>query len=101
RDDAVGVQVVAGSLRRVPVRPGIADAPVGEIELGIVRAREPPPRAAVLPRVAAAFPTIRAGLVRRRDRVEAPRLLARCRIERRDEAADAVFAAGHADDHLV
>ena len=61
RDDAVGVQIVAGTLRRVPVGAGIADAPIREIERRVVRAREPHRRAAVLPRVAAIRPRLEPG----------------------------------------
>src|SRR5205814_495953 len=52
RDDAVRVEVVAGTLTRIPVRTGVPDAPVREIQRRIVRAGDPHRRAAVLPIVA-------------------------------------------------
>ena len=39
--DRVGVEVVARPLIRVPVRTGVADAPVGQVERRIVRPGEP------------------------------------------------------------
>ena len=49
RDDRIGVEVVAGPLRAVVVGADVADAPVGQVELRIVGARQPDRPAAVLP----------------------------------------------------
>ena len=99
RDDAVAVQVVAEPHAAVPIRRGVAGAPEREIRLGIVGGRVPDRGAALAPRVAG--PRVVAGLAWRRDRVEAPSLLARLRVERGDVAADPHVAAGRADDHFV
>src|SRR6266545_3010407 len=78
----------------------IADAPVHALEFRVVRADLPRGRAASLPGVAR--PGVRVRLARLRDRLEAPALLARCGVERDDEAAGGVVAAGIADhDHAV
>ncbi len=99
RDHRVGVEVVAGPEIGIPVRTGIADTPVGQVERRIVGGRHPRRSAAGLPGVAA--PGFVAGLAGSGNGVEAPHFLSRARIEGRDEAADAVLAAAEADEHLV
>ena len=111
RDDRIGVEVVAWPLRAVVVGAGVADAPIRQVELRIVGAGHPDRAAAVLPGVGIAealrvgfgqrLPRLVAGLAGRRNRVEAPCLLAGRRVVGGDEAADAVLAAADADDHLV
>src|SRR6185295_17044104 len=83
----------------VPVGRGIAGAEVYEVRLGVVRAAVPHAGAAGLPRIAG--PRVVPFFTRPRNRVEAPQFLAVLRVERRNVAADAEIAAGHADDHLV
>src|SRR4029077_7518626 len=47
--NAIGVEVIAGPLSGIPVGARIAGAPIRQIEIGIVRARNPDGRASVLP----------------------------------------------------
>src|SRR5690606_39858697 len=98
RDHRVRVQVVARASVAGP-RAGIAGAPVRDVELGIVRAREPRGRAASAPRVAG--PRLVTGLAGPRNRVRLPRLFAGLGGVGHDEAADAALAAGHADANLA
>src|SRR6185503_19236515 len=95
----VAVQVVALAALAVIVGTGIADAVIREVELRIVGARHPDAGAAALPRVAG--PRVVAALAGPRNGVEAPRALPGLRVVGVDEAADAVLAAGDADNHLV
>src|SRR5205085_12206188 len=74
----------------------IADAPVHEVELRIVGARDPRRAAADLPGVVVLRPGVVAFLATRRDRVAAPELLAGVGIPAVDEAADAELGAGDA-----
>src|SRR5439155_12912365 len=99
RDDAVRIEIVARPLIRVPVRTGIADSPIHQIQIGIVRSGQPDRRTTVLPVVA--LPRLVARLVRARNRVEAPGFATGLRVICGDEAANSVLAAGDADDNLV
>ena len=110
RDDRVGVEVVAGPLLVVPVGSGVADAPIRQVQRGIVRAGHPDRTAAVLPRFRIAerrrrgrtrLPRITARFVRRGNRVEAPCFPAAPRVEGRNEPADPILAAADTDDDLV
>src|SRR5205085_9832035 len=58
--NAIGIKIVARPLSGIPVRTRISGAPIGEVEIGIVRARDPDGRAAVLP--ISAFPAFVPGL---------------------------------------
>src|SRR5262245_18207456 len=53
RQRGVGVEVVPRTRLRVPVGCRIANAPVDQVELGIVRARHPGGAASILPGLAA------------------------------------------------
>ena len=92
RDHAIAIEVVAGAMVAIPIGTGIADAPVGEIEIGIVGARDPDGGAAGLPGIAG--PGFVAGFARAGDGVEAPGFLAGRGVVGGDETADAVLAAG-------
>src|SRR4051812_31540281 len=78
----------------------IADTPIGQIRFRIVRSGVPY-------RAPAGFPTIAwrpgfvAGLAGRRNRIEAPCLLASLCIVRVNEAAHRTIATGRSDDDLV
>ena len=101
RDDRIGIQVGALPRIRIPVRAGIAGAEVQEIQLGVVRAGHPDRSSAVLPGVAVRWPCEVARFTRSRHGVEPPDLFSALRVERGDETADPVLAAGRADDDLV
>ena len=79
--------------------PPVADAPVGDVEVGIVGAGQPDCPAAGPPIVT--LPRRATELARARDRVEAPHLVAGRRIVGGDEAADTVLTARRADEHLA
>src|SRR5262249_56154178 len=68
-----GVEVVPGTALRRP-RRGIADAPVGEIELRIIGAGDPARAATDLPGIAVLWPRIVAFLAARRNGVAPPYL---------------------------
>src|SRR6185436_18561910 len=91
--------VVAEPVGAVHLRPGVARAPIEQVERGIVRTGDPGRRAAALPRVA--LPGVVARFAVAGDRVEAPRPFSRLGVVGVDETANAVLAAGHADDDLV
>ena len=95
----VGVQVVALAHVAVPVRRGVARRPVEQVGLRVVRAGHPGRGAAVLPGVAR--PGFRPGLAGLRDGVAPPFARARLDVVGVDVAADAVLAAGDADDQVV
>ena len=110
RHHRAGVEVVARPLGPVVVGTRVAGAPVDQVQLRVVRARQPGRGAAVHPglRVAvglrvrrARLPGLVTRLARSRNRVEAPDLLAGLGVERRDEPADALIAARGADDDLA
>ncbi len=100
REQRTRIQVVSRAHVAVVVGPGIARAPVQQIQRRIVGAGQPRRCAAVLPGVAAA-PRVRSGLARRRHGPEAPRALAGLRVVGVEEAANAALRAGDADDDLV
>src|SRR5687767_5294584 len=83
----------------VVIRTGVAGAPIDEVQLGVVAAGDPGGGAARLPTVAG--PRLVGGLAFAGDRPEAPELLAGLGVVGVEEAADAVLAAGDADDDLV
>src|SRR5262249_32217359 len=106
REHAVGVKRIALAPVLRIVRPGIADPPVDEVELRVVRPHLPGRAAADLPRIGYGIGRLRPGLVtglaRRRDGVPAPQLLAGLRIPAHEEAARGVLAAGGSrDQHAV
>src|SRR5262249_6468781 len=100
-EHARGPLVVAGAVFRVPVRAGVANALVERIGVRIVGRGLPHRRAAVLPPLLAVLPRLVARLARPRNGVSPPRLLAGVEVGRFDIAADAVLAAGRADDGEV
>src|SRR5262249_22245218 len=91
--------VVADPRVAVRVGRGIADAPIGEILIGVIRADVPDGRAAGLPGVSR--PAFMARLARSGNGVEAPDFLASLRIEGDDLATRGAIAARGADDHFV
>src|SRR5262249_47335127 len=82
-------------------RAAVAGAPEGEVSPGVVGARDPDRGAAAFIVIAARRPGLASGLARRGDRVRLPQVLPGLRIERREEAAHAQFAAGRAEQHLA
>ena len=94
RDHGIAVEIGALANVAVPVGTGIADAPVGQIQLRIVGAGNPDGSAAVLPGIAR--PCLMAGLARAGDRVEPPGFFAGRGIVGREKPANAELAAGHA-----
>src|SRR5712691_9021870 len=101
REHARRPLVVAGAVFGVPIRAGIADALVERVGVGIVGGGFPDRAAAVLPALLAVLPGLVAGLASARDGVGAPERLAGVEIGRVDIAANAIFAAGGADDRDV
>src|SRR5262249_12313002 len=77
---------------------GVADAPIDQVELGIVGAVLPGRAAAVLPGVVLG-PGLRARLARRRNGVAPPQVLSGVGIPAVEEAARGAVAAGDAADH--
>jgi hypothetical protein len=101
RDHRGGEQVLTGAVAAVVVRPCVAGREVEEPEVRVDRRRLPDRCAARLPRVARLRPCVVARFPRPRDRVEAPKLLARGCVVRCDAAARAELAARDARDHLA
>src|SRR6185503_5219364 len=83
RDDAVGIEIVALTLRRIPVGAGIAGTEIDGVERRIEGAHRPDRGAARLPGIA--VPGLRPLFARLRNGVEAPELLAGPGVVRSDE----------------
>ena len=98
RDDRVRVEVVARTGVADP-RAGVAGAPVGQVQVGVERARHPHRRPAGAPGIA--WPGVVPRLAGTRDGVGLPDLGPGVGVERRDEAADAPFAARDTHHHLA
>src|SRR5688572_14366349 len=98
RDHRVRVEVVSGPAVAVPVGAWIADTPVHQVQIGVVRAGDPDRTTASLPGLSR--PRLAPRFARRRDRIEAPQLLPRLRIEGEDVSANPVLAAGGTHDQL-
>lgn len=96
RDDRASEEVVAGPFGAVQVRGCVSGGEVQEPEVRIDRGRLPDGRAAVLPRVVVGRPRVVTDLARAGNRVEAPQLLPRRPVERRDPTADPIFTSGDA-----
>src|SRR5439155_12311474 len=79
-ENARRVEAVERFSRTWIVRLGVANAPVDEIELRVVRARSPGWPAAVLPRVGILRPRFRTRLAWRRNRVPRPQFFPCLRI---------------------
>src|SRR5262249_44647805 len=101
REDARRPLVVSRAVGDVVVGPGIADALVESVALGVVGRGLPDRAAAVLPALLAVLPGLIAGLAGARNGVGAPGGLAGVEIGRLDVTADAELAAGGADDGEV
>jgi hypothetical protein len=99
RDDAVAVEVVAFAIVAVPIGPGITDAPIRQIQFGIVRTGQPDRGASGFPRVP--LPRFEAGFAGSGHEIEAPRFVAGGDVKRGEESTDAVFSAGRSHDHFV
>src|SRR6516164_6591503 len=97
--DRTRIKVVAGPWISIPIRAGIACAPVNKVEIGIVACWRPDRTSAVLPRIAA--PGRMAGFAWFGDDVEAPFLIAVLCIECGDITADAVLASGRTKNDFV
>ncbi len=98
-DGRIRVQVIAGSLFRVPVRTGISGAPIGQVEIGIVGTGNPDGSAAMFP--IATSPTFVAGFPWLGDRIKAPGFFSGASFEGGDKAANPELTSGDADDHFV
>src|SRR5580765_1815520 len=92
------VKAVERFARTRIVRLGVANAPVHEIELRVVRARSPRRAAAVLPRVGILRPRFGTRLAWRRNRVPRPQLFPCLGIPTDEETARRRLAAGHSRD---
>src|SRR6266852_5698269 len=99
RHDRIGVQVVAFAFVTVVIRAWVARGPEKLVGFGVVSARQPSRRAAMLQRFA--YPGFRQWLAWRGNRPEAPDVLAGLGFIGREEAADAVIATRSAGEHQV
>ena len=95
RQQAVGVEVVAGAQIAVPVRRGVAGGPIEHVGFGIVGAAGPSRSAARLPRIAS--PRLHARFAFHGHGVVAPAQFAGGHVVGVEEAAHAELAAGNAD----
>src|SRR5439155_21097356 len=99
RDDAFTVEIVSGASVAIPIGARIADAPISEVQLRIVRAGYPYRAASGLPGVPG--PGLVAGLAGSRYGIEAPDFLPGADVVGGDETADTELTPGRAYDHLV
>src|SRR5215216_2228024 len=95
-----GVEIVARPRLRRP-RRRIADAPIGEVEIGIVGAGDPTGAAADLPGVGVLRPGFVSRFAPRGDGVAAPQVLSAFRVPAVDKTADAELGAGNAGDEYA
>src|SRR5262245_36049345 len=86
--------VVAGPIFRIPVGPGIADALVDRVGLGIIGGGFPDRAAAVFPALLAVIPGLVAGLAGARAGVVPPHLLAGVDMGALDDCTVAALATG-------
>src|SRR5262245_29678712 len=104
-DDGGAVEVVSDAVVAVIVGPGVASSPHREVRFGVVGTGDPDGGSAMEVRVVGfavlAEPGVVPGLAGSGNRVEPPDLLTGVHVVGREEAADAVFAAGDAGDHLI
>src|SRR5207302_2272370 len=98
---AVGVEVVAGTIRRVVFRRRVAGAPIGDVGVGIVGAGDIEGAAAGLPGVVLVLPGLVPKLAGAGDSVKPPLFVAGLGIERDQPIADATIAARGADEDRV
>src|SRR6516165_4926268 len=93
------IKIVAGALVAHP-GPAVPGAPKRQVGLRIIGAGDPDRSAAGFPLVALG-PSLTAGFTGRRNSKGLPHGLPGLSIECCNKAADAEFAAGHADHHLA
>ena len=79
RDEAIGVQVIAGADRAVKIRRRIARAPVENVEFRVVRPGHPSGATSAL--IHASRPALRTRFSRRRDGPKLPGQFSGLRIE--------------------
>src|ERR1700687_2420924 len=96
---AIGIEIIAGPRPAIEIRSWVAGSPVQRIEFGIVGAGHPGGAAAA--QIGLPGPTGRAELAGAGYGPETPHLLTGLRIEGRDEPANAVVAAGCADENFA
>src|ERR1700690_3269863 len=99
RDDRIRIKIVALTLGVVEVRSGIADPPIGKVEIRIVGTGDPYRRAAVGPGIST--PGLVSRLPGSRNRIKFPSFLACFRFVCGDKAANTILPASHPNQHLV
>ena len=99
RDHGAAIEIVAAAVVAVPVRTGISDAPIGQVEIRIVGSGNPHGSSTVHPGVGR--PGVVAGLAGPRNGVEAPHFFAGLHIVGRKKTADTVLTAVGTNEHLV
>ncbi len=99
RDEGTGIEIVAGAGVAIPIGGGIADAPVEEVQRGVVGAGDPSGAATGFPGVV--LPGFVAGFAGFWNGMEAPFPLACFCMVGVEPTTDAGFAAAGADDDFV
>src|SRR5882724_10340876 len=93
-DDAAGEKIVTGAHIAVVIRPGIAGAPVNEVQLAIIDPGDPGCHAAVFPGIAGA-PGLVAGLAGSGDGPKTPGVSAGFGVVGIQKTANAKLTAGN------
>jgi hypothetical protein len=99
RDGGIGIEIVAEASSAVRYRTGVPGAPVGQVEIRVVRPGVPYSTASGLPGIAR--PGLTARLTRCWNGVKAPDFFSCCHLECSDEAADGTFGPADTNYHLV
>ena len=99
RENASGVEIVAGPRRTVKIGGRVASAPINGVEFGIIGARHPGGTAAT--KIKVAWPALGARLARAGNGPEMPCLLAGLGVKGGDETPNAVVTSGGADNDFV
>src|SRR5262245_54148946 len=90
-DHRIGIQVVSGTLCRVPIRAGIPGAPVGQVQNGIIRTGYPNRSTAALPGLTGGiFPCLMSRFAWTRNGVETPETLSLVQIVSIEESPNAI-----------
>src|SRR6266705_3673720 len=101
RNDGTAVKIVAAAIVAIPIRTWVSDAPIGKVEVRIIRTGHPNGSAAMFPGIRVRRPGFMTWFARAGNGVKAPGFLSGLCIVGCDETADAVLAAGRADDDFV
>src|SRR5438876_11816375 len=95
-DDGAAIEIVACAIVAIAVGTWISDAPVSQIEVGIIRARHPYGSASVLPCFVICRPRLVTGFAGTGNRIEPPGFFSGLCVVCGDEPTNPIFTARRA-----